>query len=231
MEGNWLLEENVCVDQVIRGCFNNGTCIGPNKCLCAEGWSGDDCSVPLCETPCFNEGNCTLPNVCTCEKGWEGPNCETPICAQECNNGGKCVAPDQCECIQWESQWRDGRSGGGVPIFQTHEATPQLTGWTGYDCSTPICVQAERFIHNINMESYNENEVISLGGHGKDGKLECNSVKCPEYDEILLINNGKSFQTGCGYDPSTGCCFQTEDNFECIKCDDEINAVGFCFWM
>lgn len=29
-------EGGECVDQVIRGCFNNGTCVAPDVCECAE---------------------------------------------------------------------------------------------------------------------------------------------------------------------------------------------------
>lgn len=25
-----------CIDQVVRGCFNNGTCVAPDVCVCAE---------------------------------------------------------------------------------------------------------------------------------------------------------------------------------------------------
>ena len=60
--------------------------------------------------------------------------------------------------------------------------------------------------------------MIPLGGHGKDGKLECDEVQCPEYDSVITMNNGESFQSGCGYDPvDTGCCYEvssekTDDN-------------------
>lgn len=98
---------------------------------------------------------------------------------------------------------------------------------SGYDCSTPICVQAERFILNVNSKSYKWSDLVPLGGHGKDGKLECDDVKCPEFDEIVTMNDGESFQSGCGYDPiDTGCCYEirTEDgssNFKCFRCDPD----------
>jgi hypothetical protein len=68
--GRWKESTGQCIDQVIRGCANNGTCVAPNKCRCGEGWSGEDCKVPICQQKCHHEGNCTSPNVCTCEKGW-----------------------------------------------------------------------------------------------------------------------------------------------------------------
>lgn len=228
LDGIWSLKDE-CVDHVIRGCYNNGTCIAPNTCECAEGWTGYDCTIPVCEQKCLHHGNCTLPNTCTCEKGWSGEDCSIPLCAQECNNGGVCVAPDTCECNRWENSWRDGQIEGGVPLFQTPNGSPQLTGWTGYDCSTPICVQAQSFILNIDMKSPGDRlDLVALGGHGKDGRLECNDIRCPQYDDTVLVNNGRSFQTGCGNDPViTGCCYernlsdQHKNSFVCMKCPPE----------
>lgn len=38
-KGRWKeYEGTVCVDEVVRGCYNNGTCIAPNTCRCAPGW-------------------------------------------------------------------------------------------------------------------------------------------------------------------------------------------------
>eukprot|EP00554_Chaetoceros_debilis_P016874 CAMPEP_0194126972 /NCGR_PEP_ID=MMETSP0150-20130528/60272_1 /TAXON_ID=122233 /ORGANISM="Chaetoceros debilis, Strain MM31A-1" /LENGTH=2248 /DNA_ID=CAMNT_0038820867 /DNA_START=651 /DNA_END=7398 /DNA_ORIENTATION=- len=209
--GSWIEDGNQCVDHVIRGCFNNGTCVGPNLCECAAGWLGPECTIPFCENTCSNHGNCTLPDTCTCEKGWKGDACSIPICAQDCNNGGICIAPDTCKCLQWDNGWRDGRAKGGVPQFQDSLGNPEMTGWSGFDCSTPICTQAERFILNNKVDSSQISRLVSLGGHGKDGKLQCDAVQCPQYDEIVVTNDGKSFQTGCGYDPVvTGCCYKQE---------------------
>ena len=79
----------------------------------------------------------------------------------------------------------------------------------------------------MNIESYNSDNLVSLGGHGKDGKMPCDDVRCPEYDAMVLLNNGKSFQTGCGNDPViSGCCYEVEDestdlsaSFVCMKCN------------
>jgi hypothetical protein len=38
---------------------------------------------------------------------------------------------------------------GGRPLFRDPDGNPVNTGWTGYDCGTPICVQAEAFYFNI----------------------------------------------------------------------------------
>ena len=44
-----------------------------------------------------------------------------------CQNGGICIAKDECQCIQQ------------VSILSKVERG--LTGWTGTDCSMPICIQ------------------------------------------------------------------------------------------
>lgn len=48
-----------------------------------------------------------------------------------------------CKCAQWDSDFVDGREGGGRPLFRKPNGDPQQTGWTGYDCSVPICVQVK----------------------------------------------------------------------------------------
>lgn len=183
-----------CVDHVVRGCFNNGTCVAPDTCRCAPGWTGFDCTAPICAQKCLHNGNCTLPNRCTCEIGWTGNDCSIPMCAQECRNGGVCVAPDTCKCQTWASKWRDGRENGGQAVFRKPNGLPQDTGYTGYDCNTPICVQAERFVLNTERAARG---FLSLRGHGKDGHLACSTYRCPQYDDELIANDGHSFQSGC----------------------------------
>lgn len=223
-QGRWKQSTGICVDQVVRGCFNNGTCIAPNTCRCATGWKGSDCSIPICAQTCHHHGNCTNPNVCTCERGWSGTDCSIPICAQECQNKGVCVAPDTCQCYQFNTSFYDGRIAGGRPLFRDQNGDPLKTGWTGYDCSIPICVQAEKFLLNVPSSSPS---YVSMGGHGADALESCTDSstgdtlpRCPLYDIYLTGNNGKSFQTGCGWDPlDTGCCIKGSNNYiTCYKC-------------
>lgn len=228
--GRWKSEGGECVDYVMRGCYNNGTCIAPNTCVCATGWSGSDCSIPLCKQVCRHNGNCTLPDTCTCEKGWSGFDCSVALCAQECQNGGVCVAPDTCQCEQWENEFRDGRLGGGRPLFRNSKGDPQSTGWTGLDCSVPICVQSQGFVRNVESSSSPGYEVF--GGHGGDHLLTCNNSlgqplpRCPRFDKKVTSNDGRSFYTGCGYDPvDTGCCVTANGiNIDCYKCADSLIA-------
>lgn len=220
--GRWVQHTGECIDEVIRGCYNNGTCIAPDVCRCADGWSGYDCTVPLCDEPCLHNGNCTLPNTCSCEKGWEGERCDIPICAQQCMNGGTCVAPDTCLCYQWPNEFRDARVG-GRPLFMNPKGTPLETGWSGFDCSVPICVQAQYYLGNV--DGKDDPGFVSLGGHGGDGTLECErngflSPRCPQYDVYVTGNEGGTFQAGCGYDPfDTGCCVVNGISADCFACN------------
>jgi len=234
--GRWRQAGGECVDRVVRGCYNNGTCVAPDTCECAAGWEGDDCSVPICEQTCHHNGNCTLPNTCTCERGWAGFDCQIPVCSQECNNGGECVAPDTCRCKQWENNMFSSEEE-PQPVFTRPDGSAQLTGWTGYDCSTPICVQAEKF--NLNVKNHSMPGWELLGGHGYDDTLECDTVRCPQYDLDYTSNDGQSFLTGCGWDPlDTGCCvgFKFSSNsssfsgtaadfYTCYRCEDGYREI------
>ncbi|KAF4033201.1 LCCL domain-containing protein [Phytophthora infestans] len=186
-----------CVDQVVRGCFNNGTCVAPGVCDCAPGWSGKDCVVPLCTQTCMNGGNCTLPDTCTCALGWTGADCSIALCAQECRNNGTCVAPDQCKCVTWDSNWRDGRENGGKPVFQLPDGRAQRTGYTGYDCNTPICVQAKQFVLNVASRSSSNFRALRGNYDSATATRNCDTYRCPQYDVELVANDGRSFQTGC----------------------------------
>lgn len=231
--GRWDPAGGECVDQVIRGCYNNGTCILPSVCSCATGWQGANCTIPLCSFNCKHGGNCTFPDTCTCERGWTGPDCSIPICAQECQNRGICVAPDTCQCNQFPSEFRDNRIDqvGGRPKFQKPNGEPLNTGWTGYDCSVPICVQADKFLLNSGGYQF-------LGGRGGDDRLTCEVFKngvleqqprCPQFDRAVTTTDGKSFQSGCGFDPiDTGCCMENPDvdgDLDCYYCPADLKVV------
>jgi len=216
--GRWDERGGECIDEVLDGCYNNGTCIAPDTCRCAPGWEGHDCSIPICEQSvkdivtgwgmnstqvvkpngqvidlmyreCPNNGNCTRPNECTCEKGWEGPDCKIPICAQDCANGGKCVKPDQCQCVRYPNTFRDGRDGGGRPLFQQDNGDPQLSGWTGFDCNTPICVQAERWVANDVRGTVVLEKTRNNGESFQSG--------CPQANEFTPPNRNRSSNELC----------------------------------
>ena len=63
------------------GASGHGTCAGPNRCRCAAGWSGADCSEAICDEPCGAHGKCIGANRCACDAGWKGARCDVPECS------------------------------------------------------------------------------------------------------------------------------------------------------
>ncbi|CAL4091505.1 unnamed protein product, partial [Meganyctiphanes norvegica] len=57
-------------------CLNNGTCVGPNQCMCPTGWQGQQCQHATCDPVCLNNGICVGPNQCMCPTGWQGQQCQ-----------------------------------------------------------------------------------------------------------------------------------------------------------
>ncbi len=37
-----------------RKCPNDGNCTHPETCTCALGWTGRDCTIPICAQECLN---------------------------------------------------------------------------------------------------------------------------------------------------------------------------------
>ena len=113
--------------------------------------------------------------------------------------GGKCVLPDQCECLTWENQFRDGRDP-PRPLFQQPDGEAQRSGWTGYDCNTPICVQAERWIPNDGIG----NEVLEI----TDNAGVSFQAGCPEPSQFVTPNRTRSSTYLCNvveYVAAGGC--------------------------
>jgi hypothetical protein len=109
-------------------CSSNGMCLTHVKtCQCAEGWTGIDCEVPICDLKingefgvCNERGICISPNVCDCQvEGWGGLLCDQFVYGPElsftcewwrngvdyfydlrlaCGPHGSCIAPDECLC-------------------------------------------------------------------------------------------------------------------------------------
>ena len=96
-------------------CGDRQVCVG-GACTCVPGYTGTDCTTPLCVQDCHHGGYCSAPDTCACPPGWFDANCTTPVCTQTCGNGGNCTGPNICTCPD---------------------------DWTGVDCRVPVCEQAE----------------------------------------------------------------------------------------
>ena len=230
-EGRWWQEERGdCVDNVIRGCFNNGTCVAPDTCQCAEGWSGFDCTTPICPLGCAHNGNCTLPGICSCELGWEGDDCMTATCAQDCVNGGRCVAPDTCQCVQYPMSFYDMAVPAKPPLPEAGGSRHHHRRWgaaihgvhrlrllrADLRAGERVGVRGRwRFYRNVEDFARNIKYVLPLSGyqtegyregagHGPSAIASCVDVRCPFFDEMVTNNLGQTFQSGCGFDPLFG---------------------------
>ncbi|KAL1381786.1 hypothetical protein pipiens_013346 [Culex pipiens pipiens] len=105
-------ESNVCVpvcDPKLADC-GSGTCAGPNRCLCVEGFVFEkNRCVPHCDPPCVH-GSCTKPNICSCREGFVNSVANPAECIPFCDGGcqnGTCVAPGTCECLGGFEQSND----------------------------------------------------------------------------------------------------------------------------
>ena len=98
-----------------RRCFfcpKGGSCVAPDECTCADGYAGFACNIPLCRH---------LQKIDSTGQSY----------VSSCLNGGICASRDDCHCIQTKSL-----------MYTKYPDSPAgLTGYTGADCSMPICVQ------------------------------------------------------------------------------------------
>lgn len=93
-------------------CSGHGTCDGPDTCTCLSGWSGPECSDPICyDVPatdsnvCSSNGICSDIDTCTCNLGFDGNNCQYHLCnsiahnlPSVCSGHGVCSGVDNCIC-------------------------------------------------------------------------------------------------------------------------------------
>nr|CAD7257868.1 unnamed protein product [Timema shepardi] len=79
-------------------CQNGGSCVRPDSCSCAKGFTGSSCQTAVCSDSCQNGGSCVGPDSCECPTGYTGPMCQTAVCSSPCMNGGRCIGPELCAC-------------------------------------------------------------------------------------------------------------------------------------
>jgi len=157
--------------------------------------------IPICAQECQNGGVCVAPDTCKCQQ-W--PN----VFIDSRSNGGRPLFQDSTgealptgwtgERVNKSTYMYDcGMGEHGMDFLLAHvghmprDTRPRLHDQCcghlpGYDCSVPICVQAETFLVNVPKTSQ---LFVELGGHGGDGQTTCLSSttgellpRCPQYD-------------------------------------------------
>ncbi|XP_078406452.1 tenascin isoform X3 [Cetorhinus maximus] len=79
-----------------ENCNERGTCVN-GKCLCEEGFTGEDCSIEVsCPNDCSDQGRC-INGVCHCFSGYTGEDCGQELCQFDCGEYGTC-ANGVCVC-------------------------------------------------------------------------------------------------------------------------------------
>lgn len=93
-----------------------------SKCLCTDGWYGNQCEVTDCfnftnfdENACSQKGSCIAPQTCQCQEGYLGDQCETWKCNgffyddinSTCGGNGECLSPDFCKCRSFSDHERE----------------------------------------------------------------------------------------------------------------------------
>lgn len=101
--------------------FDSG-CMFDGSCVCANGWTGDECKqecAPNARNPCSGNGRCLDDGSCDCrdengnDVGWRGPvcniKCKGTVNGKPCNGFGTCLANGNCQCF-------DGYRGEGCEL-------------------------------------------------------------------------------------------------------------------
>ncbi|KAL6073706.1 Stabilin 2 [Balamuthia mandrillaris] len=138
----------VCGSTDSLQCSQHGLCLwneesNSSHCECDVGWTGDNCAVATCST-CSGHGACVAeldPPRCLCDgpedwvpytgstpnisraEGWTGAECD--VLVTNCNS-------DVSRC--------GSRCGGSISEGYGCMVNECPTGWKGWDCNTPVCV-------------------------------------------------------------------------------------------
>jgi len=90
--------------------FDSG-CMFDGSCVCAQGWTGDECKqecAPSARNPCSGNGRCLDDGTCDCrdangnDVGWRGSicniKCKGTVNGKPCSGNGVCLANGNCQC-------------------------------------------------------------------------------------------------------------------------------------
>ncbi|XP_067323757.1 tenascin-R isoform X2 [Anolis sagrei] len=113
-------------------------------CICSEGWTGKNCSEPLCPMGCSSRGVC-VDGQCICDGDYSGEDCSEARCATDCTFRGLCVdgeciceegfAGEDCSELRCPADCSGkGKCANGTCICQE--------GYVGEDCGQLRCLNA-----------------------------------------------------------------------------------------
>ena len=131
-----------------QACENGGVCVAPETCQCAAGWSGQDCTRPLCDRECPDRSMCVAPNVCACVPGYSN------------TDGSQIFQENPYESYATANDGADLVSTGVVASTMSDTCMTPLcvqdcingncylpdscacdAGWFGTNCTVPVCSQ------------------------------------------------------------------------------------------
>nr|CAD7452833.1 unnamed protein product [Timema tahoe] len=70
-------------------CQNGGSCVRPDSCSCAKGFTGSSCQTVVLHN---------LNPALDVRRSYVGTRV-LAVCSGSCQNGGSCIGPDSCECL------------------------------------------------------------------------------------------------------------------------------------
>ena len=204
------------------GCRNGGRCIGPDKCACVYGFTGNNCEKDYRAGPCFTkmeddqcfgqleEVYCTKALCCnTIGRAWGSPCEECPVRAEPCGRGfmpPSCADINECEAI--------------VDVCKNCECKNTHGSYK--------CIAPDGFYYDQDKnECFDVDECKdSPCGDGEcintDGGYQC---VCADGHENVTGPDGK--QT-CVYN-GPGICYEHVSNAECTDAlDEEITRSDCC---
>nr|CAD7599250.1 unnamed protein product [Timema genevievae] len=182
-------------------CQNGGSCVRPDSCSCAKGFTGSSCQTAVCSGSCQNGGSCVGPDSCECPTGYTGPTCQTG----ELNIilGKVFVYPLRWSLSQYTGTADDGEIGVRIPLvlmMSVHDFVAAV-------CSSP-CMNGGRCI----------GPELCACPSGFTGQYcqtdidECESKPCDQQ----CVNLPGSFECQC----KTGFTL-LEDGTSCRNCQDQ----------